>query len=107
MIGALQALAPDNVGKTGAAYIVYGAPALVGATIDLANPQASGLHMTTFMATPSRLRRRLGSLLRHKQRRQSELFIGSPERTFEVNGEEREDTGVTELIYGQCDFLPE
>src|SRR5262249_42228986 len=36
----------------------------------------------------------------------SDLFIGSPERTFEINGETRDDTGVTELIFGRRDFLP-
>jgi len=36
----------------------------------------------------------------------SDLFIGSPERTFTINGEEREDAGVTEIIFGQRDFLP-
>jgi hypothetical protein len=36
----------------------------------------------------------------------SDLFIGSPERSFFVNSEEREDAGVTELIFGQPDFLP-
>jgi hypothetical protein len=38
----------------------------------------------------------------------SDLFIGSPERTFPVPGEpeDRHDAGVTELIFGQPDFLP-
>lgn len=108
VMGALQALAPDNVGRTGAAYIVYGDPGIVGATIDLANPQASGLHITTIYGEHHL--DCAGDSLRaydiNKDGR-SELFIGSPERTFEVNGVEREDTGVTEIIYGQQDFLPE
>jgi len=36
----------------------------------------------------------------------SDLFIGSPERTFELGGEDRDDAGVSELIYGRRDFLP-
>jgi hypothetical protein len=36
----------------------------------------------------------------------SDLFIGSPERTFDVGSEERDEAGVTEIIYGQHDFLP-
>ena len=47
IVGALQALAPDNKGKTGAVYVVYGAANLPGATIDLPNPEASGLRITT------------------------------------------------------------
>ena len=108
VMGALQALAPDNAGNTGAAYIVYGAPAIVGATIDLANPQASGLHITTIYGEHHL--DCAGDSLRSydiNNDGKSELFIGSPERTFEVNGVEREDTGVTEVIYGQSDFLPE
>ena len=108
VMGALQALAPDNKGSTGAAYIVYGAPAIVGATIDLANPQASGLHITTIYGE-HHLDCAGDSLRAYDINNdgKSDLFIGSPERTFEVNGVEREDTGVTELIYGQQDFLPE
>ncbi len=108
VMGALQALAPDNKGNTGAAYIVYGAPAIVGATIDLANPQASGLHITTIYGEHHL--DCAGDSLRSydiNNDGKSDLFIGSPERTFVVNGVEREDTGVTELIYGQQDFLPE
>ena len=108
VMGALQALAPDNVGRTGAAYIVYGAPAIVGATIDLANPQASGLHVTSIYGEHHL--DCAGDSLRSydiNNDGKSELFIGSPERTFEVDGVEREDSGVTEVIFGQSDFLPE
>jgi len=107
VMGALQAEAPDNRGKTGAAYIVYGAPGIVGATIDLANPDASGLHVTTIYGVHHL--DCAGDSVRTfdiNKDGMSDLFIGSPERTFDINSEEREDAGVTEIIYGQRDFLP-
>lgn len=108
VMGALQALAPDNGARTGAAYIVYGEPAIVGATIDLANPQASGLHISSIYGE-QHLDCAGDSVRTYDINKdgKSDLFIGSPERTFEVNGVEREDTGVTEVIYGQSAFLPE
>ncbi|HEX8087952.1 MAG TPA: FG-GAP repeat protein, partial [Blastocatellia bacterium] len=107
IVGALQATAPDNKGKTGAVYVIYGAPSLPGATIDTANPDASGLHVTTIWGEHA-LDCAGDSVRSFDINRDGlwDLFIGSPERTFEVNGQEREDAGVTELIFGQQNFLP-
>lgn len=107
IIGALQATAPDNKGKTGAVYIIYGASNLPGATVDTANPDASGLRVTTIWGEHA-LDCAGDSVRSFDINRDGlwDLFIGSPERTFEINGEEREDAGVTELIFGQRDFLP-
>lgn len=107
IIGALQALAPDNQGKTGAVYVVYGSANLPGATIDLANPDASGLRVTTIYGEHA-LDCAGDSVRTYDINKDglSDLFIGSPERTFTIDGEERDDAGVTELIFGQHDFLP-
>ncbi len=107
IIGALQAAAPDNRGKTGAAYVVYGSANLPGATIDLANPDASGLRITTIYGE-HHLDCAGDSVRAYDINNDglSDLFVGSPERTFEVGGVPRVDTGVTELIFGQRDFLP-
>ena len=107
IIGALQANAPDNKGRTGAVYVIYGAPSLPGATIDTANPDASGLRVTTIWGEHAL--DCAGDSVRSFDINKDglwDLFIGSPERTFEVNGQEREDAGVTEVIFGQRDFLP-
>ena len=107
IIGALQALAPDNQGKTVAVYIIYGSTSLPGATIDLANPDASGLQITTIYGEHTL--DCAGDSVRTFDINNdglSDLFVGSPERSFDVAGEEREDAGVTELIYGQRSFLP-
>ena len=107
IIGALLALAPDSRGQTGAVYVVYGAATLPGATIDLANPTASGQRVTAIYG--EHVLDCAGDSVRTYDINKdglSDLFIGSPERTFDVNGEQREDAGVTELIYGQRDFLP-
>ena len=107
VLGALQAMAPDNKGKTGAVYIVYGAPNLVGSTIDLADPDSSGLRVTTIYGE-HHLDCAGDSVRTYDINKDglSDLFIGSPERTFDIGSEEREDAGVTEIIYGQRDFLP-
>jgi hypothetical protein len=107
VMGALQALAPDNRGKTGAVYIAYGSPTLQGATIDLATPDASGQRVTTIYGVHAL--DCAGDSVRSFDINKdglSDLFIGSPERTFEINNEEREDAGMTELIFGRRDFLP-
>lgn len=107
VIGALLATAPDNKGQTGAVYVVYGSATLPGATIDLASPDASGQRVSVIYG--EHVLDCAGDSVRTYDINNdglSDLFIGSPERTFEVNGEEREDAGVTELIYGQHDFLP-
>jgi hypothetical protein len=107
IVGALQATAPDNKGKTGAVYVIYGAPNLPGATIDTASPDASGLRVTTIWGEHAL--DCAGDSVRSFDINKDglwDLFIGSPERTFDVNGQERDDAGVTELIFGQRDFLP-
>ena len=107
IIGALLATAPDNRGQTGAVYVVYGSPTLAGATIDLASPDTSGQRVTAIYGEHDL--DCAGDSVRTYDVNQdglSDLFIGSPERTFTLNGESREDAGVTELIYGQRDFLP-
>lgn len=107
IIGALLATAPDNRGQTGAVYVIYGSATLPGATIDLANPSASGQRVTAIYG--EHVLDCAGDSVRTYDINKdglSDLFIGSPERTFDLNGEEREDAGVTELIYGQRDFLP-
>jgi hypothetical protein len=107
VLGALQALAPDNKGKTGAVYVIYGAPNLPGSTIDLADPDSSGLRVTTIYGE-HHLDCAGDSVRTYDINKDglSDLFIGSPERTFDIGSEEREDAGVTEIIYGQRDFLP-
>lgn len=107
ILGALLATAPDNQGQTGAVYVVYGSPTLPGATIDLASPDASGQRVTTIYG--EHVLDCAGDSVRTYDINNdglSDLFIGSPERTFDVNSERREDAGVTELIFGQRDFLP-
>ena len=107
IVGALQANAPDNQGRTGAVYVIYGAANLPGATIDTASPDASGLRVTTVWGEHA-LDCAGDSVRSFDINRDGmwDLFIGSPERTFRVNGEERQDAGVTELIFGQREFLP-
>jgi FG-GAP repeat protein len=111
IMGALQALAPDNRGRTGAVYVVYGSTGVAGATIDLRNPDASGLRVVTVYGENN-----LdcgGDSVRsfdiNKDGR-FELFVGSPEHTLEpedINGQaERDDAGDTKFIFGQADFLP-
>ncbi len=108
IVGALQAVAPDpGVGNTGAVYVIYGAANLVGATIDLANADAAGLRVVKIYGElPGDC---AGDSVRafdiNKDGR-AELFIGSPEHTFTINGDLREDTGDTIIIFGQSAFLP-
>jgi hypothetical protein len=107
IMGALQALAPDGGKRTGAVYIVYGAQKVAGATIDLANPDASGLQVTTIYGEDHL--DCAGDSVRSfdiNNDGRAELFIGSPEHTFDLNGEEREDAGDTKVIFGRSEFLP-
>lgn len=107
IIGALRATAPDNQGQTGAVYVIYGSASLPGTAIDLANPDASGQRTTAIYGEHSF--DCAGDSVRTYDINKdglSDLFIGSPERTFTLNGEDRDDAGVTEIIYGQRDFLP-
>jgi hypothetical protein len=108
IVGALQAVAPDpGIGNTGAVFVIYGAANLVGATIDLANADASGLRVTKIYGElPGDC---AGDSVRSfdiNKDGMAELFIGSPEHTFTINGDEREDTGDTIIIFGQSAFLP-
>jgi FG-GAP repeat len=107
ILGALRATAPDNQGQTGAVYVIYGSATLPGATIDLANPDASGQRVATIYGEHA-LDCAGDSVRTYDINKDglSDLFIGSPERTFAINGEERDGAGVTEIIYGQRDFLP-
>ncbi|MEW6210557.1 MAG: FG-GAP repeat protein [Acidobacteriota bacterium] len=107
IVGALQGLAPDNRGRTGSVHIIYGSPAVQGKLIDLADPQASGLQITTIYGE-NNLDCAGDSVRSFDINRdgRSDLFIGSPEHTFELDGEEREDAGDTKLIFGSSDFLP-
>jgi FG-GAP repeat protein len=107
VIGALRAAAPDNEGQTGAVYVIYGSATLPGATIDMANPGASGQRISAIYGEHN-LDCAGDSVRTYDINKDglSDLFIGSPERTFVLAGEDRDDAGVTELIYGQRDFLP-
>src|SRR5262249_51639760 len=109
IIGALLARAPieDNVGQTGGVYVVYGSATLPGTTIDLANPDASGQRVTVIYGEHA-LDCAGDSVRTYDINKDgmSDLFIGSPERTFQINGEDRDDAGTTEIIFGQHDFLP-
>jgi hypothetical protein len=107
IVGALQGLAPDNRGRTGSVHIIYGSPAVEGKLIDLADPQSSGLRVTTIYGE-NNLDCAGDSVRSFDINRdgRSDLFIGSPEHTFEIDGEEREDAGDTKLIFGSPDFLP-
>ncbi|HVF92452.1 MAG TPA: hypothetical protein VNH22_20465 [Blastocatellia bacterium] len=107
IVGALQGLAPDNKGRTGSVFIIYGAPAIVGATIDLAQPAPSGLNIVRIYGE-AHLDCAGDSVRSFDINRDglSDLFIGSPEHTFTVNGELRIDAGDTKFIFGRRDPLP-
>jgi hypothetical protein len=107
IVGALQGLAPDNRGRTGTVHIIYGSPAVEGKTVDLADPASSGLIVTTIYGENNL--DCAGDSVRSfdiNNDGRSDLFIGSPEHTFELNGEEREDAGDTKFIFGAPGFLP-
>jgi len=108
IVGALQALAPDNRGRTGAVYIVYGQAGLQGATIDLADTPASGLHVTTIYGIDNL--DCAGDSVRSfdiNRDGKSDLFIGSPEHSFTIDGVFRDNAGDTKFIFGSSGFLPE
>ncbi len=107
IIGALQGLAPDGRGRTGSVHIIYGSPEVQGKLIDLADPESSGLRITTIYGE-NNLDCAGDSVRSFDINRdgRSDLFVGSPEHTFELNGQEREDAGDTKLIFGSSDFLP-
>lgn len=107
ILGALQAAAPDNRGRTGAVYVVYGSPQVVGAMIDLAAPEASGLQVVSIYGE-NHLDCAGDSVRSYDINRDGffDLFIGSPEHSFEINGVERDDAGDTKVIFGLPGFLP-
>lgn len=107
IVGALQGLAPDDRGRTGSVHIIYGSPQVQGKLIDLADPQASGLQITTIYGE-NNLDCAGDSVRSFDINRdgRSDLFIGSPEHTFEIDGQEREDAGDTKFIFGSPGFLP-
>src|SRR5262245_29156572 len=107
IVGALQAQAPDSRGNTGAVYVIYGAANIMGATVDLSMPDASGLRVTAIYG--ENREDCAGDSVRAfdiNKDGMAELFVGSPEHTFTINGETRDDTGDTIIIYGQRDYLP-
>jgi hypothetical protein len=108
IVGALQATAPDpGQGNTGAVYVIYGTPNLVGATIDLGAPDSPNIRITRIYG--DRAGDCAGDSVRSYDINKdgfSDLFVGSPEHTFTINGQERDDTGATMVIFGQSDFLP-
>ncbi|MBI3650296.1 MAG: FG-GAP repeat protein [Acidobacteria bacterium] len=107
IIGALQASAPDNRGNTGAVYVIYGAPNVVGAQIDLAAADPTGIRITRIYG--DRAGDCAGDSVRAYDINKdglSDLFVGMPEHTFMISGQEREDAGATMVIFGQSDFLP-
>lgn len=105
VIGALQAEAPDGRGRTGAVYVIYSDQRLPGATIDLADPNGSGFRITTIYGEDN-LDCAGDSVRTFDVNRDgfSDLFIGSPEHSFEVNGQEREEAGDTKIIVGRPDL---
>jgi hypothetical protein len=107
ILGAIQALAPDAKGRTGAVYVIYGSPGLAGATIDLAAPAPQGFNITVIYGQDNL--DCAGDSVRaydiNKDGR-AELFIGSPSHSFAIGNEERDDAGDTTLIFGQPGFMP-
>ncbi|HWP43991.1 MAG TPA: FG-GAP repeat protein, partial [Blastocatellia bacterium] len=92
----------------GAVYVIYGSPQVPGATIDLLNPGASGIRVSTIYGENNL--DCAGDSVRAfdiNNDGMAELFVGNPEHTFMINGEMRFDAGDTKLIFGRPDFLPE
>jgi hypothetical protein len=107
ILGAIQALAPDARGRTGAVYVIYGSPALAGATIDLAAPTPQGLNITVIYGEDN-LDCAGDSVRAYDINKdgKADLFIGSPPHSFAIGNEQRDDAGDTTLIFGQPGFLP-
>jgi len=108
IIGALQALAPDAKGRTGAVYVVYGSDKLAGSTIDMLSPGASGQYVTTIYGENNL--DCAGDSVRAYDINgdgMAELFVGSPENAFTIDGELREGAGDTKIIPGQALPLPQ
>ncbi|HYP25272.1 MAG TPA: hypothetical protein VE262_01020 [Blastocatellia bacterium] len=106
IVGALQGLAPNSA-RTGSVFIIYGAPGLEGATVDLAQPAPAGLNIVRIYGE-AHLDCAGDSVRSFDINRDglSDLFIGSPEHTFDVNGQTRTDAGDTKFIFGQREPLP-
>ncbi len=106
IVGALRALSPRR-GRTGGVYVIYGAPELEGAVIDLSLAPPAGIRITEIYGEDHL--DCAGDSVRSYDINgdgRAELFIGSPEHNLDVNGEHRYDAGDTKFIYGQDDFLP-
>jgi hypothetical protein len=108
IIGALQALAPDSMGRTGAVYVVYGSDSLPGSTIDMLSPASSGQYISAVYGENNL--DCTGDSVRAYDINgdgMAELFVGSPENSFTINGELRQGAGDTKIIPGQSAFLPQ
>src|SRR5262249_5324444 len=71
------------------------------------NPDASGLRVTTIYGQDSL--DCAGDSVRSYDINgdgMSDLFIGSPDHTFTINGETRSEAGTNDFIFGQRDFFP-
>jgi hypothetical protein len=108
IVGALLADSPDKV-FTGAVYVFYGSPELVGATVDLAQPDPPNLHISRiFGENPFDCAGDSVRAFDINRDGKAELFVGSPENTFQLAGdpEPREEAGDTKIIFGRDGFLP-
>jgi hypothetical protein len=107
ILGALQALAPNGAGRPGGVFVVYGSDTLQGKTIDMLTPDPSGERVSIIYGESSL--DCAGDSVRAYDINgdgRAELFIGSPDHTFTVGDEVRDDAGDTKIIFGQSDFLP-
>ena len=107
ILGALQALAPNGAGRPGGVFVVYGSDTLQGKTIDMLAPDSSGERISVVYGESSL--DCAGDSVRAYDINgdgRAELFIGSPDHTFTVGDEDRDEAGDTKIIFGQSDFLP-
>jgi hypothetical protein len=109
ILGALQAMAPDPAaGRTGAVYVIYGTAAtLQGVTIDMAAPASSGEQISIIYGEENE--DCSGDSVKAydiNNDGMADLFIGNPEINLTINGQNRQDVGSVNLIFGQSAFLP-